>query len=84
MSLAANLNWKLHKINVKNTFLNGELEEKVYMDIPTGLEKSFKLRKVCRLRKSLYELKQSPRVWFGQFKKPLSHLNSVILITHYL
>ncbi|RVX01050.1 Retrovirus-related Pol polyprotein from transposon TNT 1-94 [Vitis vinifera] len=61
LSLAANLDWSLHQLDVKNAFLNGDLEEEVYMDIPAGLETTSNFNKVCRLRKSLYGLKQSPR-----------------------
>ncbi|RVW47126.1 Retrovirus-related Pol polyprotein from transposon RE1 [Vitis vinifera] len=55
--------------DVKNAFLNGDLEEEVYMDIPVGLETTSNFNKVCRLRKSLYGLKQSPRAWFERFTK---------------
>ena len=67
LSLAANLDWSLHQLDVKNAFLNGDLEEEVYMDIPAGLETTSNFNKVCRLRKSLYGLKQSPRAWFERF-----------------
>jgi len=66
LSLAANLDWPLHQFDVKNAFLHGDLEEKVYMDVPpsfTGRKENM----VCRLTKSLYELKRSPRAWFGRF-----------------
>ncbi|RVW57066.1 Retrovirus-related Pol polyprotein from transposon TNT 1-94 [Vitis vinifera] len=69
LSLAANLDWSLHQLDVKNAFLNGDLEEEVYMDIPAGLETTSNFNKVCRLRKSLYGLKQSPRAWFERFTK---------------
>ncbi|RVW13652.1 Retrovirus-related Pol polyprotein from transposon TNT 1-94 [Vitis vinifera] len=61
LSLAANLDWSLHQLDVKNAFLNGDLEEEVYLDIPAGLETTSNFNKACRLRKSLYGLKQSPR-----------------------
>ncbi|RVW87157.1 Retrovirus-related Pol polyprotein from transposon TNT 1-94 [Vitis vinifera] len=69
LSLAANLDWSLHQLDVKNAFLNGDLEEEVYMDILAGLETTSNFNKVCRLRKSLYGLKQSPRAWFERFTK---------------
>ncbi|CAN6568096.1 unnamed protein product [Malus baccata var. baccata] len=60
ISLAANLNWPLKQFDVKNVFLHGHLEEEVYMDFPPGYDAGGKIG-VCRLRKSLYGLKQSPR-----------------------
>ena len=69
LSLAANLDWPLHQLDVKNAFLNGDLEEEVYMEVPPGLESYSKTSKVCRLKKSLYGLKQSPRAWFERFTR---------------
>lgn len=67
LSLAANYNWPLHQLDIKNAFLNGNLEEEVFMSPPPGFEKVFGQNKVCRLKKSLYGLKQSPRAWFERF-----------------
>lgn len=62
LSLASNLDWPLYQLNVKNVFLNGDLEEKVYMDIPPpGLELEDKSQKVYRLKMTLYGLKQSSK-----------------------
>ncbi|WKA13210.1 hypothetical protein VitviT2T_030537 [Vitis vinifera] len=70
LSLAANLDWPLQQFDVKNVFLHGELSEEVYMDLPPGCMVSEKqCQKVCKLKKSLYGLKQSPRAWFGRFTK---------------
>lgn len=69
LSLAANLDWPLHQLDIKNAFLNGDLEEEVYMQIPPGLESSSTANMVCRLRKSLYGLKQSPRAWFDRLTR---------------
>jgi len=65
ISLAANLGWPLFQIDVKNTFLNGNLKEDVYMEQPPGFigfvgQGGF--GKVSRLHKAIYGLKQSPRV----------------------
>jgi hypothetical protein len=51
LSLAANLDWPLHQLDVKNVFLNGDLEE-VSMDGPPVFEEKFG-SKVCKLKKSL-------------------------------
>ncbi|KAJ0598803.1 putative RNA-directed DNA polymerase [Helianthus annuus] len=66
-SIAANEGWPLHQFDVKNAFLHGELKEEVYMEAPPGFTKTFKNKEVCRLKRTLYGLKQSPRAWFGRF-----------------
>ncbi|XP_024199234.1 uncharacterized protein LOC112202450 [Rosa chinensis] len=72
ISLAANKDWPLHQFDVKNAFLNGNLEEEVYMDVPPGVRNyPSDVGKVCKLKKSLYGLKQSPRAWFGRFSKSM-------------
>ncbi|RVW48516.1 Retrovirus-related Pol polyprotein from transposon TNT 1-94 [Vitis vinifera] len=67
ISLAANLDWPLHQFDVKNVFFHGDLEDEVYMDIPQGFVSSTQGKVVCKLQKTFYRLKQSPRAWFGQF-----------------
>ena len=71
LSLTANRDWPLHQFDVKNTFLHGDLEEEVYMDIPPSFEDTKTSGKVCRLKKSLYGLKQSPRAWFDRFTQAM-------------
>ncbi|KAL9994189.1 putative RNA-directed DNA polymerase [Helianthus debilis subsp. tardiflorus] len=66
-SIAANQEWPLLQFDVKNAFLHGELNEEVYMEPPPGFIGNFKDKEVCRLKKTLYGLKQSPRAWFGRF-----------------
>src|SRR3954469_5000354 len=60
LSCAANLDWTVHQLDVKNAFLHGDLKEEVYMEIPPGFEDAKTVGKVCRLKRSLYGLKQSP------------------------
>ena len=72
LSLAANLDWPLQQFDVKNAFLHGELSKEVYMDLPPGcMIPKVHCRKVYELKKSLYELKQSLRAWFGRFTKSM-------------
>ena len=66
ISVATNLDWPLHHFDVKNVFINGTLEEEVYMNLPPRKKC---VGKVCKLIKALYGLKQSPQAWFGRFLK---------------
>jgi hypothetical protein len=74
LSLAANFGWPLKQFDVKNTFLHGDLEEEVYMQLPPGFNCPQSSGKVCRLRKALYGLKQSPRAWFGRFTEAMKRI----------
>ncbi|RVW26631.1 Retrovirus-related Pol polyprotein from transposon RE1 [Vitis vinifera] len=74
LSLAVNQDWCLQQLDIKNAFLNGDLEEEVYMEIPPGFEGSMAKNQVCKLQKSLYGLKQSPRAWFDRFTKAVLKL----------
>jgi hypothetical protein len=74
ISIAANNNWKLYQMDVKNAFLHGDLQEEVYMEIPPGFSSRETEGKVCKLKKSLYGLKQSPRAWFGRFRNEVCKL----------
>jgi len=59
----------IYQINVVMAFLNGDLEEEIYMQQPEGYVQVEREHLVCKLRKSIYGLKQSPRCW----NKVLSH-----------
>ncbi|PHT77450.1 hypothetical protein T459_20972 [Capsicum annuum] len=67
ISLAAMHHWPLHQLDIKNAFLHGELTKEVYMEQPPGFVGQGESDLVCRLKRSLYGLKQSPRAWFGRF-----------------
>jgi hypothetical protein len=57
LSLATSYGLLVHQMDVKTTFLNGELDEKIYMDQPDGFVVKGEEQKVCKLLKSLYGLK---------------------------
>ena len=59
-TLAAKRDWEVENIDIKTAFLNGDLDEEIYMDMPPGFELS---GKVWKLKKTLYGLKQAPRAW---------------------
>ena len=65
----------IHQMDVKTAFLNGELEEEIYMEQPEGYQVPGKEDKVCRLKKSLYGLKQSPRCWNRAFTEEMKKQN---------
>ncbi|RVW88304.1 Retrovirus-related Pol polyprotein from transposon RE1 [Vitis vinifera] len=67
LSMAAMCSWPLYQLDIKNVFLHGDLAEEVYMEQPPGFVAQGESGLVCRLRRSLYGLKQSPRAWFGRF-----------------
>jgi ATP-binding cassette subfamily B (MDR/TAP) protein 1 len=55
------------KLNVKTAFLHGKLDDKIYMNQPEGFIVPSKEDLVCKLKRSLYGLKQSPRQWYKRF-----------------
>ena len=67
MALTSIYKLVVHQMNVKTTFLNGNLDEEVYMDQPEGFVLPGNERKVCKLVKSLYGLKQAPKQWHEKF-----------------
>ncbi|WJZ84735.1 hypothetical protein VitviT2T_004328 [Vitis vinifera] len=74
LSIAANHGWSLSQMDVKNAFLHGELEEEVYMKIPPGHPLCGDPSRVCKLNKSIYGLKQSPRAWHAKLSSTLEDL----------
>ena len=62
-ALVAHYDWEFHQMDVKSAYLNGDLEEEIYMEQPEGFIVEGKEDWVCRLDKSLYGLKQAGRTW---------------------
>lgn len=75
LKLAAVHNWSLTQMDVTNAFLHGELEEEIYMSLPLGYTPppgvTLPPNPVCRLRKSIYGLKQASRQWYHTFSRVL-------------
>lgn len=67
LAMVAMHDMELEQLDVKTAFLHGDLEEEIYMQQPEGFEKEGMKNHVCRLKKSLYGLKQSPRQWYKRF-----------------
>jgi hypothetical protein len=66
MAIAAEMGWKIHQMDVKTAFLNGFIEEEVYIEQPQGFEVLGRESHVCLLKKALYGLKQAPRAWYSR------------------
>ena len=61
LASATQYNFEIHQLDVKTTFLNGNLDEEIYMSLPEGLPTRSNSQSVCKLVKSLYGLKQFSR-----------------------
>jgi hypothetical protein len=65
LSLSASHKWEVHQMDVKSSFLHGDLKEEMYMEQPPGYVHNDSSL-VCRLKKSLYGLKKAPRAWYAK------------------
>ena len=74
IALAVHKNMQIHQMDVKTAFLNGELKETVYMKQPPGMEEEGKENWVCKVNRSIYGLKQSPRQWNTMFDQKLKEM----------
>jgi len=72
IALAASKSWPLYQLDVNNAFLHEDFDEEVYMEVPKGIPNP--LNKVCKLKKSLYGIKQASRQWFSKLSTTLVSL----------
>src|SRR5258708_34050091 len=72
--LAVLENWEIHQMDVKSAFLNGVLNEEIYMEQPQGFIAAEQENKVCQLKRALYGLKKASCTWNQQFHGVLTTL----------
>jgi hypothetical protein len=74
IAVAAMEDLELDSMDISSAFLNGDLEEEIFMTQPEGFAVPGKEHLVCRLKKSLYGLKQSPRQWYHKLNETFIQL----------
>lgn len=75
LAMTAVFNWELEQMDVKTAFLHGDLNETIHMRQPKGFIDKEKAEHACLLKKSIYELKQSPRQWNKKFDACMLKMN---------
>ncbi|WVZ15253.1 hypothetical protein V8G54_012819 [Vigna mungo] len=83
LALAAQKGWLIHQLDVKSAFLNGYLEEEIFVEQPEGFALQGQEDKVYLLKKALYGLKQAPRSWYSRIDAHLMSLGFVKSLSEY-
>jgi hypothetical protein len=65
ITITTEMGWSIHRMDVKTTFLNGFIDEEVYIEQPQGFEVSDRETHVCLLRKAVYGMKQASQAWYS-------------------
>ncbi|KAK2991288.1 hypothetical protein RJ640_024553 [Escallonia rubra] len=78
LAIVAQQDLELFHMDVKTAFLNGKLDEEIYMAQPEGFEVKGHERKVCHLKRSIYSLKQSSRQWYFRFHHAITSIETYI------
>jgi hypothetical protein len=74
ISLATKKGWRVHQMDVNTAFLNGVVEEEVYVEKLKGFEVGSRETHVCRLRRALYGIKQAPQAWYSRIDNYLREM----------
>ena len=74
LAIAAHFDFDVHHIDIKSAYLNGDLDEEIYMDQPKGFTVKGKEHQVCLLKKAIYGLKQAGRQWHVDLSNTLEEL----------
>ena len=77
LSLSVAFDLEVEQMDVKTMFLHGDLDEEIYMKQHEGFTIKVKKELVCKLKKSLYGLNQSPRMWYQNFDTYIQGLGFV-------
>lgn len=72
MSIATKLNLQVYQMDVCSAFLNSTIDEEIYLKLPENIEIENNKNVICKLNKSIYGLKQSPKYWNQTFDKVMS------------
>jgi hypothetical protein len=84
LAMAAAKDWRVHHLNVKSAFLNGELAETVFVKQALGFAVKGAEHKVLRLRKALYGLRLAPRAWNAKLDATLGELEFTRCATEHM
>ena len=74
LALATAKDWRVHHLDVKSAFLNGEMAKTIFVRQPSGFAVKGAEHRVLRLRKALYGLRQAPRAWNAKLDATLGEL----------
>nr|KYP44288.1 Retrovirus-related Pol polyprotein from transposon TNT 1-94 [Cajanus cajan] len=77
LALTAQKGWKVYHLDVKYAFLNGYLQEEIFVEQPEGFQVKGQEEKVYKLKKALYGLKQAPRAWYSRIDDYLQNLGFI-------
>ena len=68
------MGWRVHQMDVKTAFLDGVIEEEVYIEPPEGFDVETRETHICRLHRALYRLKQAPQAWYSRIDNYLQEM----------